>query len=170
MLQAILSPFVILSGIGLFLCILIHIAALLKVPFEHYNMVFFLGVGVFIVWLPTVLVATTLTKDFKQKDFWKAALRGCPNWLKYLVYIMFGYAAFNFIYMLIQGDPSENEMTTAQFISGHLLPFYSAALATLYSATQVKKIDTSQRCMNGHPVSPSAKFCEECCAPVKSTL
>jgi hypothetical protein len=99
---------------------LIHIASLLKVLFEHYNAVFFLGVGVFIVMLPTVLVANKLTKDFKQKDLWKTALRGCPNWLKYLVYIMFGYAAFNFIYMLIQGDPSKDEMTTARFISGQL--------------------------------------------------
>jgi hypothetical protein len=144
-------------------------AALLKVPFEHYNKVFILGVGVFIVWAPTVLVSIKLTKEFKQKDFWKAALRGCPVWLKYLVYIMSGYAAFNFIYMIISGNPSENETTTARFISGHLLVFYSAALATLYSATQVERIDTARRCINGHPVSASAKFCEECGAPVKKT-
>jgi len=169
MLRALISPFVILSGMGLFLYILIHMAALLKVPFEHYNKVFVLGIGVFIVWVPTVLVSIRLTKDFKQKDFWKAALRGCPGWLKYLVYIMFGYAAFNFIYMIISGDPSENATTTARFISGHLLVFYSAALATLYSATQVERIDTARRCINGHPVSASAKFCEECGAPVKKT-
>lgn len=168
MLRALISPFVILSGIGLFLCLLIHMAALVKVPFEHYNKVFFLGVGVFIVWVPTVLVSIKLTKDFKQKEFWKAALRGCPVWLKYLVYIMFGYAAFNFIYMIISGDPSENEATTARFISGHLLVFYSAALGTLYSATQVERIDTARRCINGHPVSASAKFCEECGAPVRN--
>ena len=170
MLKALILPFLILSGIGLFLCLLIHMAALLRVPFEHYNKVFFLAVGVFIVWLPTILVATRLTKDFKQKDFLKAALRGCPVWLKYFVYVMFGYAAFNFIYMIISGDPSENPTTTARFISGHLLIFYSAALATLYSAIQVDKFDTARRCMNGHPVSPSAKFCEECGAPVKNNL
>ncbi len=170
MLKVLISPFLILSGIGLFLCLVIHIAALLKVPFEHYNKIFILAAGVFIVWLPTILVAMRLTKDFKQKDYWKATLRGCPAWLKYLVYIMFGYAAFNFIYMIISGDPSENDTTAARFISGHLLVFYSAALATLYSAIQVDTLDSARRCMNGHPVSPSAKFCEECGAPVKNNL
>jgi hypothetical protein len=46
--------------------------------------------------------------------------------------------------------------------SGHSMAFYSAAMAALYSAIHVRERDETRRCLNGHPVSPSAKFCEQC--------
>jgi hypothetical protein len=165
MLRIVLAPFMYLAGVGLFATMVLHLSSIFKFPFEHYDKVFFLAGGVFVVWLPTVLVATKLTKDFKQKDFWKAAMRGCQPWLKKLTYVCFGYAAINFIYMIIVG-PDKDSVSTARFVSGHLLPFYSAALATLYSAIHVAEIDNARRCKNGHPVSPSAKYCEECGGPV----
>jgi hypothetical protein len=159
MTKIILSPFLFLSATGLLISTVIHICALLKVQFEHYNKVFFLGIGVFIVWLPTILAANKLTKDFKQKDYWKAALRGCPSWMKTLFYATGGYALINFIYMIASGKPDRDAVSTARFISGHLLPFYLAAFAVLYSAIRVSELDSLRRCLNGHPVSPSAKFC-----------
>jgi len=165
MLKILLTPFVFLAATGFLATIILHLMGIFKVPFEHYDKVFYLAGGVFAVWLPTVLLTGKLTKDFKQKDFWKAAMRGCPPWLKRTAYFSFGYAAFNFIFMIIVG-PDKDAVSKARFISGHLLPFYSVALATLYSAIVVSEIDNARRCKNGHPVSPSAKFCEECSSPV----
>ncbi len=165
MIKIFLSPFIVFAGLGLFSTLVLHISAIFRIPFEHYNKAFYLAIGVFVVWVPTVFVAKALTKDFKRKDFWKAAFRGCPLWLKIIAYICFGYAFFNFIYMIIAG-PDEDAISTARLISGHILPFYSVALATLYSATRVSEIDNARRCKNGHAVSPSAKYCEECGNPV----
>ncbi|WDP91655.1 MAG: zinc ribbon domain-containing protein [Desulfobacter sp.] len=167
MFKIILTPFVVLSATGLLTTIIIHLSTILKISFEHYDKVFFLAIGVFVVWFPTVLISTQLTKDFKRKDFWKAALRGCPKWLRRSINFLFIYAIFNFIYMINVG-PDENEISTARFISGHLLPFYSAAVGTLYSAIKIKDNDNIRRCEQGHPVSPSAKFCEECGSPIQT--
>ena len=163
----ILTPFIFLSAVGLCATLILHISSIFRVPFEHYAKVFFLAAGVFVVWLPTVLVGMYLAKDFKQKDFWKGVLRGCPSWIKKVSSAIFGYAILNFIYMIARGGPDEDAVSTAIFISGHLLPFYSIALASLYSAVKVKDVDSPRRCLNGHPVSPSAKFCEECGATVQ---
>lgn len=165
--KIVLTPFVFLSAVGLCVTLIVHIGSVFRVPFEHYDKVFYLGIGVFVVWLPTVLISTHLSKDFKQKDFWKSVMRGCPPWMKKISFAMFGYAILNFIYMLAMGDPDEDAFSTARFISGHLLPFYSVALASLYSAIRVKDVDSAMRCLNGHPLSPSANFCEECGAPVQ---
>lgn len=44
--------------------------------------------------------------------------------------------------------------------------FYPIPLAVMYSATRVERFDESRRCLNGHRVSPLAKSCEECGAPL----
>lgn len=54
----------------------------------------------------------------------------------------------------------------ARSMSATLLIFYMIPLAVMYSATHVQRFDESRRCLNGHRVSPLAKFCEECGAPV----
>src|SRR3990170_4320083 len=46
------------------------------------------------------------------------------------------------------------------------MKFYSAAFSILYSASQTEIFDKERRCRNGHVVSPSARFCEDCGAPV----
>ena len=165
--KIILIPFIFLSAVGLCVTLIIHISSIFRVPFEHYDKVFYLAIGVFVVWLPTVIVANYLSKDFKQKELWKAVLRGCPPWLKKIAYVLFGYALLNFVYMIALGTPDEDQFSTARFISGHLLPFYSMAIASFYSAIKVNEIDAARRCLNGHPVTASAKFCEECGAPVQ---
>ena len=43
--------------------------------------------------------------------------------------------------------------------------FYAISFCVMYSLLHVKEYDASRRCMNGHVISPLAKFCEECGAP-----
>jgi hypothetical protein len=97
--------FAALAAIGLALSVLSHIEALLGLqgPLGDYE--WLLHLGIFVVWLPAVLVSTQLTRNFKRKDFWNAALRGCPPWMKYMVYGFLGYAVLNFIVFLAKAPP-----------------------------------------------------------------
>jgi len=167
-----------LAGIGLVLSIIVHISALLGISNPLGEISWVLHVGIFIVWLPTVIIANRQVKDFKQKDFWKAALRACPKWMKYLTYFFFGYAILNFILFLIldvsggssRGVSRGTPPNVFRGFSGHWMAFYCVAMATLYSAIHSEEHDAARSCPMGHPVSPSSKFCEECGSKIIETL
>ncbi len=166
--EFILTPFMYLAGLGLVLSLIVHVSALLGMRSPFGEIAWCLHIGVFVVWLPAIIVMNSLTKDFKNKDLWKAALRACPKWMKNLTYFFFGYAILNFILFAIldiggrKGSGSGTPSNVYRGFSGHWMAFYCAAMAILYSAIHVKGHDEARRCPNGHPVSPSAKFCEEC--------
>jgi hypothetical protein len=160
--KIVLTPFMYAAGCGLILSISEHISALMGWPSPLGEFSKYLFFGLFVVWLPTVLVATRLSKDFKQRDFWKAVLRGCPKWMKYMAYFFFGYAGLNFALCAIVYSGMKGAPVDARIGSGHSMAFYSVAMAALYSAMHVKERDETRRCLNGHPVSPSGKFCEQC--------
>ena len=172
--NVLLRPFIALSAVGLILSLIVHVSALVGYDLGFGQSVFALHMGIFVVWLPTVLVAIRTTGDFRRRDFWKAALRGCPDWMRKMTYGFFGYAIVNFaIFMfttITHPGSHSGEPTPAVLrgFSGHWMAFYSAAMAVLYSATKVKETDAGRRCRNGHPVSPLAKYCEECGSPVSS--
>jgi len=168
--EFILTPFMYLAGLGLVLSLIVHISALLGLPSPFGAISWGLHIGIFVVWIPAVIVMNSLVKDFKQKDLWKAALRACPKWMKYLTYFFFGYAILNFVLFVImdisdgsgKGSGSGTPSNVYRGFSGHWMAFYCVAMAILYSAIHVKEHDEARRCPNGHPVGPSAKFCEEC--------
>jgi len=164
-----------LAAMGLVLSVIVHVLSFLGLPSPLGEYSWGLHVGIFVVWLPTVLVANNMVKDFKQKDFWKAALRACPKWMKNLTYFFFGYAFLNFVIFIIsdaaggvsgKSEGSSTPTNVFRGFSGHWMVFYCVAMATLYSAIHVEEHDETRRCSNGHPVSPSAKFCEQCGAKV----
>jgi hypothetical protein len=166
----ILAPFAVLATIGLVLSLTVHVSSLLGMPSPLGEASWALHIGVFVVWFPAVLASRGLVKDFKQEDFWKAALRACPTWMKYMTSLFFVYAIVNFLtFMLLDVgggkiDPGSGGTPSSVLrgFSGHWMAFYSAAMALLYSRIHVAEHDAARRCPDGHPVSPSAKFCEEC--------
>ena len=168
--KIVLYFFLTLSALGLVLSITSHGAAILGTtgPLGDYSWA--LHVGIFVVWIPTVLIANRLTKDVPRKDFWKAALRGCPKWMTYMSYGFFGYAFLNFVLFAITAPKghASNSMSPAvvRGFSGHWMAFYSVALSVLYSATRLWDQEWQSRCQNGHTVSPLAKFCDQCGQPV----
>jgi hypothetical protein len=130
----------------------------------------FIVPGLFVVWLPTVLIMSRLTRDFKQKDIWRAALRGCPEWMRkaqsaLVCYAWIGFFAYPFIY----GGGMALPVNKARSMTAVLLMFYSVATTVLYSATQYQRFDATRFCENGHRVSAMAKYCEECGAPVRTS-
>jgi hypothetical protein len=166
---ALVYPFLVLSAIGFAAMLVIHVAALFGVtaPFEY--LLPYLGPGIFVAFLPTIFVMNQLTRDFKQKDIWRAALRGCPPWMRRAVWVILGYAWIGFFALpFLYGGGMDSAANKARMLSGTLLGFYLIPVAVLYSSTQAKRFDESRRCSHGHHVSPLAKFCEECGAPITS--
>ncbi len=87
-----LYPFMVLAAIGLLLSLGVHIMTLALLPIPGGGTVWALHIGIFVVWIPTVLVARRMTRQASRRDFWRATLRGCPGWMRTGVHIFFGYA------------------------------------------------------------------------------
>ena len=166
---ALTYPFLALATAGFVAMLAIHVAALFGVTYPFDHSLRFLGPGVFIVFLPMIFVMNRLTRDFKQKDVWRAALRGCPQWMRRTVWIIVGYAWVGYFALPFLYGGGMDSANKARSVSGALLIFYLIPAAVLYSATKIQHFDGSRRCLNGHFVSPIAKFCEECGAPVMTS-
>lgn len=137
-LKPLLWPFVLLAGIGLGISLWVHLGALggkRIVPFTFFIM---LHVGIFVVFIPAMLVAQRLVGNTGRKDFWKAVLRWAPDWMRYMVYGFLAYAIANFALFMIQVPPHGGSGNPPAIVwrgfSGHWMAGYSAAMAILYSA------------------------------------
>jgi hypothetical protein len=160
--KAIAYPVMMLSGAGVLLCLFSYLRWLTGTyhPLKSGPPILF--IGIFVVWLPTVLLMNTLTRDFKQKDLWKAALRGCPRWMRIGLWVVDGgVMALTFLPVILGRNsvPSEGGFTLFPVV------FYSVSFCTMYSIIHVDEFDASRRCLNGHTIPPLAKFCDECGSP-----
>lgn len=127
----------------------------------------FVFVGLFVVWLPAVLVSKRLSKEYKQSDLWRATLCGCPQWMRTALWSIWGYGVLGtFLFPLLLGRNVDSYAGSLQGVSGFLMGFYAMAVCIFYSATRAEEFDRNRRCPNGHHVSPVAKFCEECGSPI----
>ena len=162
--EALLYPLAILSAVGLILSLTVHVLSLTGVVMPDPSLVWMLHMGIFVVWIPAVFVAQKLVSGYDQKNYWKAVLRGCPPWMKTMVYVFFGYAFVNFFVVFILNQPDKgaagnNSPETFRGFSGHWIAFYSAGAAILYSATQADMTDRRRKCINGHVVPVTAGYC-----------
>ena len=166
--KIVLYPFMILAGCGLVLSMVAHGMALTGVPIPGGKLVMSLHAGIFVVWLPAVMVAIQTTQFSNRKDFWKVALAGCPVWMRRAAYVLFGYALLNFILFFTstskgtEPKPDDNSPSIVRGSSGHWMLFYGAAFAILYSRIHSPALYRERKCPKGHPVSPIARFCSEC--------
>jgi len=159
--------FVLLSGIGLVVSLWVHLGAVMGRRVAPEAFFWMLHVGIFVVWLPAVLVAQRLVGNVNRKDLWKVVLKDSPDWMRYAVYGFGGYAIVNFLFFMSRapsGGSGNPPAVVWRGFSGHWMAFYSAALAILYSAAH--NADTSPRCASGHLVSPNAAYCPQCGQPV----
>ena len=157
----------VLAAGGFILSVAAHLAALAGIAVPGGGLVWALHIGIFVVWIPTVLVSSRITRYSNRRDFWKTALAGCPPWMRRALYIVFGYALLNFILFIAStsGHPKPVGAAPPSVIrgfSGHWMVFYGAAFATLYSVTHAPYLLRERRCPQGHAVAPTARFCPEC--------
>jgi hypothetical protein len=156
-----------LSAFGLALSVFAHFMALAGVGLPGGGLVTTLDMGIFVVWIPTVLVSIRTTRYVNRKDFWKVALSGCPVWMRRAFYVFFVYGILNFIlFVLITGSGPQPAGDAAPSVvrgfAGHWMIFYAAAFATLYSAIHAPNLFRERKCPKGHAVAPTAHLCPEC--------
>jgi len=167
--KVVLYPFMVLAACGLALSIAAHCVALAGVPIPGGKLVWGLHIGIFVVWIPTVLTSMQTTGYTNRKDFWKVALAGCPLWMRRGFYILFGYAILNFVVFMATAanQPKQQQIGDAppsavRGFSGHWIIFYGAAFAVLYSRIHAPELYRDRKCPQGHTSSPTAGFCSEC--------
>jgi len=159
----------IVAAVGFIVSAVVHVAALCGIAL-FAEMPWFLHIGIFVVWLPAMLSYNALVDGIgmNNKESWRIAMRGCPQWMRYAYTGLFAYAIVNFLLFMLQspGKHPAPALVTRGF-SGHWLVFYFAAFAICYSYIRVQQHDQRPHCKNGHPASPSAKFCQECGAEIE---
>jgi hypothetical protein len=155
-------PVMALSALGLLASFFLSLAALgakLNIDRVMLRVAF---PGIFVVWVPAILLMNQLSADFKQRDIWKAALRGCPVWMRTALWTMIGVTFTAFLAPFLWGSRPENFPPSFFLVAS---VFYSISFCVAYSFLHVEQFDAGRRCLNGHRISPVAKFCEECGAP-----
>ena len=155
-----------LAAAGFLALLTIHIAALAGITAPSVILKVIVP-GLFVVWVPTILVLNRSTKEFKNNDYWRAALRACPKWMRiaFSVITVYGFVG-TFLVPLLLGENVDAYGGSAKGMSGFMMAFYAITVCVLYSATRVEEFDRNRRCPNGHHVSPIARFCEDCGSPV----
>lgn len=135
-----------MSTVGLALSLWVHLGAVAGRRVAPEAFFWMLHFGMFVVWTPAVLVSIKRVGSTRRKDYWKLALRGAPEWMRYMMDCMLGYAMLNlavFIFPPRQGGSGANPPVVVwRGFSGCWMAFYSIALAILYSAA-VPTVDQS---------------------------
>jgi hypothetical protein len=131
-----------IAAVGLALSLLVHIGAVMGFNVAPFPLFVILHLGIFVVWVPAVLIAKTV-RPAHQTDFWKVALKGVPAWARYVMYGFFGYAFVNFFLFIAhpgeRGQGMSPPAVTWRGFSGHWMAFYSAALLILYAEARRKR-------------------------------
>jgi hypothetical protein len=148
-----------LSALGLVLSLVLNLLSLFHLPRLLPGMGWGLVVGAFAVGALIVfgrVCAIGITrKDDMQKDkdglwtesIWVVFLRGCPQWMEYLIISLFSYAALTFIlFAFVEhiSAPSptiggaETYLTSwqVQMVCAFLMVFYCISMAVLYSSSR----------------------------------
>lgn len=135
---AVICPVFASAGVGFVAMLVIHVASLFGNTYLFERTLAVLGPGLFVVFLPTLFVMNRLTRDFKQKDLWRAALHGCPRWMYRTVWSIFLYCWPGTAVAWMAANK-------ARVGSGVFLIFYLIPLAVINSATHVERFDESRR-------------------------
>ena len=161
-----LSLFMAIAAFGFVASVIAHLLALAHGPIPGGEKIFALHAGIFIVWIPAVMLMGTLTKGARRSDIWKIGLMGCPRWVKPALTALGAYVAVNFFRgIAMQHREGDDFLERVRLFSGHWIIFYAIATAIMYSALHVSQDRLNLRCLLGHKMSPADSFCPECGNP-----
>jgi len=170
-----LKPLVVLSTVGFALSLYELLAGnFFGKSLEPDALFVLLHLGVFAVWLPTMLVVKARFGTLKHRDFWKTLMRGTPAWVKYLFYVVIGYETVTSFVFFVKAFGSQPAATGAAappmlwFFADVWIVFYAAGFAILYSA--MLSAAQAPRCTNGHLALRGASFCTLCGQPVMRSM
>lgn len=160
--RPIASFFAVVAGAGLVLCGVGQFVTCLGSQRPPDDLLTALACGLTIVSVAALVISRPLTKDFRSEEFWKAALRGCPHWMKFSLYGLIGYGVLSFFLFAANSDPEKRSGLTGRTTGAYsiLIVFYAIAFAVLYSARRIAIRDGQRRCVNGHPAGAWTRLCE----------
>lgn len=164
---ALLYPFELIAALGFALSLAAHLAALTGTPIPGGSAVMMLHVGIFVVWLPAVIVANKASNGARRADFWKVVLSGAPEWQRKGLYALFAYAILNFVLFFARtvGEkppPGTVSLGVVRGFSGHWMVFYAAAFVILHSARRTPALMSARLCPSGHAMAFGDRFCPVC--------
>jgi hypothetical protein len=164
-----LLPFLALAAIGFLLSVIVHGYALAGLTSPLGGFAWGLHVGLFLVWLPAIVISKYSDHKTGLKRGGKGPFRGCPTWMKYLAYILNLYAFINFFLStnlsLFAIHPAKSQMgimQTARAFSGGWAAFYYIGFAMLFSAYRLEPWTPCGECANGHRVPIGNPVCSAC--------
>jgi hypothetical protein len=154
-----------LAGLGAVTCLTGNVLSLFGVSMPIGVLVGKFAPLLFFVWIVAILVSIPMTRSAQQRDFWKAALGGCPFWMRRGLWILCGYGYLIGAVFLIktQGHGGDAHPTFSMAcLLGILMTFYAISFAVLYSALHSPFLLLQRKCALGHIVSPMDRFCPRC--------
>ena len=149
--------FFLLSAVGFIASVLAHVVALGGVDLEEISpAIRFLPVGIFLVWIPVVM----LQKSLPPEASWKA--RGPPKWLGLLMIYAFAFLFVskallsdgevyhehgkyvvkshgNVTRQISEAEYHRHQRYDAAAVTGIGMPFYAAAMSMLASGLAAKR-------------------------------
>ncbi|QXZ10380.1 hypothetical protein KUF54_03795 [Comamonas sp. Y33R10-2] len=170
--RLLLLPLLLLSSLGLLCSMTLHFASLtghvaqlqsLLTEDMQFQVMTSITNGIFVVWLPAVLISHRINKGNRLKFSWKQVLAGCPQWMSYAAYGLFAYAFINFFLSI-----STREMDSQQGLrtfSGHWMMFYGMAFCIFFSSWRLPSLLRTRQCLAGHDMAQADQFCSLCGLP-----
>lgn len=163
--RALIYPFLWLSGLGFVLSLFVHLCSLGGTPLPFGRSTWLLHVGIFVVWIPAVVLSRRLTREAKTKGSWQVIYAGCPTWMKTVLYVVVVYSMINFALFAAGDKPARSDVslvppTVTRGFSGYWLMFYWVAVCIFYSGLHGGA--GSKVCPAGHHVPSTAVYCETC--------
>jgi len=139
-----LGRFLEFSSVGLICSVLVHILGLLgrRPPFGYFAFVLQFGAVASGI---GAAFAVVLLLSSKGENFWRAAFRVCPQWMKWMTYFFVSYAILNFIVFVNrighrEGlQPDQIMALVFRGVSGEWMAFYSGAVLIFSSAIRGMK-------------------------------
>jgi hypothetical protein len=158
------------AAIGLIASFVVHALTFFGVTLGGNPLFVTLHVAIFPLWFIVVTIAMKTMAGMSRKDSWKAALSGCPAWMRYMTNGFFIYALVNFLIFFLTSmanAPHGVKLDTPspeiwRGFSGHWMAFYSAGLAIATTAYRRGTDNWGAQCPNGHAVAVSDNYCPVC--------
>lgn len=157
MIATLARPLIVVAALGWAAGVIVSLLGIVGVVMPEW-VAGVLFVGVVPLWLCAVLLINRLAANVPNNELWKAAFRGCPQWLRYLIWGSWGYSFLMFA-LIATGNTSAH--------AGFVDVFYASALGIFVTTASTAPEPTE--CANGHPIGPFDRFCRECGVAIERT-
>ena len=170
--QILLPPLMLISGMGFALSAITHLTALagqidtLEAHLPQDILGMFksaMSIGIFVVWIPAVMIAQRINNGNRLQFSWKKVLAGCPAWMRNSAYAVFIYAFANFFLGIVSGMAKQQH--GLRLFSGHWMIFYGMAFCIFFSSWNRPSMLKPRHCPAGHEVGHGDNFCPVCGLP-----